>query len=263
MAATKSRPWATVRACQSASSVASASPKRRLLATVPLNRKAFWGMSAMRPQRASRSCSRTSTPSTRTWPSVASYSRGMRLMSVLLPEPVLPTNAVISPGEARNERSWRTGCSAPGIAEVHAPELDDAALAGIVRDDRSLGVVDRRLGLEDLVEALGGHRAARDEDEQEDRGQDREQDLHEVLQEGGQVADRQLAGLDAHGPEPHDRDGRQVDERGHHRDHQGEQPADLQGRVEQVAVGDVEAGLLVAGPHEGADDPDARRASRA
>ena len=42
----------------------------------------------------------------------------MRLISVDLPLPVLPTIAVVSPGPARNEMSRRTGSSAPGIAEL-------------------------------------------------------------------------------------------------------------------------------------------------
>ncbi len=57
---------------------------------------------------------RTSTPSTMTAPLVTSYSRGMRLMSVDLPLPVLPTMAVVLPGSARDEMPLRMGCSAPG-----------------------------------------------------------------------------------------------------------------------------------------------------
>ena len=49
-----------------------ASPKRRLLATVPENRTAFCGTLATRVQSRSRSRSRTSTPSTSTLPAVAS-----------------------------------------------------------------------------------------------------------------------------------------------------------------------------------------------
>ena len=38
----------------------------------------------------------------------------MRLMSVLLPLPVLPTTAVVWPGSTRNEIPRRTGSWAPG-----------------------------------------------------------------------------------------------------------------------------------------------------
>ena len=38
-------------------------------------------------------------PSTRTEPDVTSNSRGMRLAKVVLPDPVEPTMAVVSPGE--------------------------------------------------------------------------------------------------------------------------------------------------------------------
>ena len=50
----------------------------------------------------------------RTAPSVASYSRGIRLMRVVLPQPVLPMKAVVSPGLAVKVMSRSTSCSAPG-----------------------------------------------------------------------------------------------------------------------------------------------------
>ena len=43
MSATKSAAWATLRASHSSSSVASWRPRRRLVATVPANRKDCWG----------------------------------------------------------------------------------------------------------------------------------------------------------------------------------------------------------------------------
>ena len=67
----------------------------------------------------------------------------------------------------------------------------------------------------------------------------------------------QVARFDPRGPEPHDRDGREVEDRGHHRDGDREQPVDLELGLEQVAVGRLEARFLVARPHEGADDADA------
>ena len=49
-----------------------------------------------------------------TVPSVLSNRRRMRLTSVVLPAPVLPTIAVVWPGAVANEMSLSTGCSAPG-----------------------------------------------------------------------------------------------------------------------------------------------------
>ena len=77
--------------------------------------------------------------------------------------------------------------------------------------------MDRGLGLEDLRIRPDETAARGHEDEQEDGGQRREQDLEQVLQERGQVADRQVAGLDPHGAEPQDRDRREVEDREDHR----------------------------------------------
>ena len=68
---------------------------------VPVNRNAFCGTSPIRDQSTSGSRSRTSTPSTRTAPEVASKSRGTRLTSVDLPAPVEPMIATVWPGRAR------------------------------------------------------------------------------------------------------------------------------------------------------------------
>ena len=113
IASTKLRAWAPS-ACHSSSSVASWLPWRRLDATVPVNRYGFWGTSPISPHRSSGSSSRTSTPPTRTRPSVGSNSRGTRLTRVDLPEPVDPMTAVVSPGRTVNEMSQSTGASAPG-----------------------------------------------------------------------------------------------------------------------------------------------------
>jgi hypothetical protein len=118
MAATKSAAWAMSRACHSSVSVASGRPSRRLLATVPLNRNAACGTSPMSCQSGSSSCSRTSTPLTRTLPSVGSESRGMRLSSVVLPLPVPPMIALTWPGRRVNDRSLSTGCSLRGYPKL-------------------------------------------------------------------------------------------------------------------------------------------------
>ena len=53
--------------------------------------------------------SRTSTPSTVIWPLQASWKRGMRLASVLLPAPVTPMIATVSPGLTSKLTSCSTG----------------------------------------------------------------------------------------------------------------------------------------------------------
>ena len=60
----------------------------------------------------SGSQSRTSTPSTRTDPPVASKSRGISEIRVVLPEPVEPMIAVVWPGSAVKVMSRSTGESA-------------------------------------------------------------------------------------------------------------------------------------------------------
>ena len=80
------------------------------------------------------------------------------------------------------------------VAELDVAEVE-RALAG--RRRRGDGrVVDRRIGPEDLLDPAGRDDRARDQDEHEDGHHHREQDLHDVLQEGDQVADRHLAAVD-------------------------------------------------------------------
>ena len=181
----------------------------------------------------------------------------MRLISVDLPDPgAADDRRRLARGGAERQLA-QDGILGAGVAELHVPELDDAALAGIGRADGLDRVMDRRLGLEHLVDAPGGDRTARDQDEHEDRGQDGEHDLQQVLQECGERADLHRPVGDALGPEPHDRDRREVEDRRHDRDRHGEQTADLERRVEQVGAGRLEPRLLVRRPHEGADHPDA------
>ena len=141
------------------------------------------------------------------------------------------------------------------VAELDVAEGERAAAGRRRRGD--LGVVDRGLGPEDLLDPAGGHHGPRDHDEHEHGHHHREQDLHDVLQERDEVADRHLAAVDPDRAEPQDRDARQVEHRREQRDHDREHPVDLQGGRGQVAVGDVEALLLVARPDERPDDADA------
>lgn len=68
---------------------------------------------------SSRSCSRDmavmSVPSRVIRPAVASCSRGTRAVSVVLPEPVAPTRAIVSPGRIRRSIRDSTGTE-PGSA---------------------------------------------------------------------------------------------------------------------------------------------------
>ena len=125
MAATKSRAWATSSAVQRSSSVASRPANRRLSATVPLNRYACCGTSPMSSQRLSSERSRTSTPSIRTAPALASKNRGMSCSSVVFPAPVPPMMAVVSPGCSVKDRSREHRLLAAGVAEGHVAKLDD------------------------------------------------------------------------------------------------------------------------------------------
>ena len=81
---------------------------------MPVNRNGFCGTSPIRLHSSSGSISRTSTSSTSTRPAVASNSRGISEISVVLPAPVEPMMAVVSPGSAVNVTLHRTGKSAPG-----------------------------------------------------------------------------------------------------------------------------------------------------
>ena len=77
----------------------------------------------MRLRSRSKSSSRTSTPSTRTLPPVASKSRGISDSSVVLPAPVLPMIAVVCPASARKLMSRSTGDLGTRVLEPHVAQL--------------------------------------------------------------------------------------------------------------------------------------------
>ena len=180
----------------------------------------------------------------------------MRLIRVDLPLPVLPTIAVVWPGSGTERDRVEDRVLGARVAELDVVELDDAARAPAIAIGSSgstrVASVSRT-----CLDPLGRRRGARDHHEHDRGHEDREQDLHDVGEERGQVADRQVAVVHLDAAEPHDRDRRQVEDQHDRREHQGEQPGDPEGRVGQVPVGLVEAALLVLGPDEGADDPDA------
>src|SRR5215212_8290846 len=62
----------------------------------------------------SGSSARTSTPSTSTQPEVTSNKRVTSPTRVVLPDPVLPMMAVVSPGPTLNDTWSSTGATAPG-----------------------------------------------------------------------------------------------------------------------------------------------------
>ena len=78
-------------------SVASSRPQRRFSRMVPENRVFFCSTMAQPWRRASMVYSLTSCPPTDTTPSVASYSRGIRLTRVLLALPVPPRMPTVMP----------------------------------------------------------------------------------------------------------------------------------------------------------------------
>ena len=71
------------------------------------------GTTANCRRRCSRLMSRTSTSSSRIWPSVGSQKRVSRPISVLLPAPEAPAIPRHVRGSISNEMSWRTGHSLP------------------------------------------------------------------------------------------------------------------------------------------------------
>ena len=116
----------------------------------------------------------------------------------------------------------------------------------------------RRLGVEDLTDAVGGRGGARDHREHERGHHHRHQDLHDVGEERRQVADRHRAARDALAAEPQHGHRRQVQDPEQARDHHGEDAVDLQRGVGEVRVRHVEALLLEVVAHERADDTHAR-----
>ena len=81
----------------SSSSDAFASPQRRFSLIVPENSTFFCSTTATWLRSVSRSYCRTSTPPTRTLPSVTSYSRQMSCTRLVLEDPVPPMMPTVWP----------------------------------------------------------------------------------------------------------------------------------------------------------------------
>ena len=76
---------------------------------VPANMNTSWLTTTIRRRSAAASSVRTSAPSMRMLPAVASYRRGSSLMIVDLPAPVAPTTATVSPAAIDSDTSDSTG----------------------------------------------------------------------------------------------------------------------------------------------------------
>ena len=92
------------------------------------NRKASSETTATSRRSELGSTVRTSTPSTSTVPSSASYSRGISITSVVLPEPVGPDERDRAAGLDLEVDVAQDGL-AVAVAEAHAAQLD-APVAG-------------------------------------------------------------------------------------------------------------------------------------
>jgi hypothetical protein len=177
------------------------------------------------------------------------------LTSVVLPEPVLPMMAVVCPGLALKEISRQYGLLGAGVAELDVVEFDQAVR--IRQFGRHVRVGDLGLRVEDLLDPPGGDCRSRNHDEHERGHHHGHENLHDVLEEGRQIADRHATRIDAQPAEPDDGHGREVHDPEQERDHRREETIDPQRGVGEVAVGDVVARLVVIGAHERADDADA------
>ena len=127
-----------------------------------------------------------------------------------------------------------------------------------VSSDRDCGVLHRWLGVQDLFDPRAGRCSPWHHDEHEYRHHDRHKDLHDVGEERGEVADGHAA-VHAVGAEPDDRDRREVEDAQEQRDHEREHSRDLELRLRQVGVRDVEAAFLVVVSNERPNDPHARQ----
>ncbi len=121
----------------------------------------------------------------------------------------------------------------PRVAELHVAELDRPAAGGGLG---GVGVGHRGDDVQDRADALGRCRGPRHHDEHHRRHHHRHQDLDDVREEGREVADRHLAGVDPLAAEPDHRDAGQVHDEHQAGHHQGEQPVDGQRGRREVGV---------------------------
>ncbi len=141
----------------------------------------------MAPHTSAGRTSRTSRPSIRTCPPVdVEQPRARGRAAVVLPLPVEPTIAVVSPGRATRSTSLEHGVLGTGVRERRAlRRRRDPATRSTLGTSGSQ--VDRRLGVEHLGDALGRHLRPRPQHEHEGRHHDGHQGLDQVLLEGRQL----------------------------------------------------------------------------
>ena len=193
---------------------------------MPENRYGFCGTRPTVRDSSAGSRSRTSTPSTRTVPPVTSNSRGTRLSSVVLPLPVLPMTAVVSPGlgdqvdaaAAPAPRRPGSGSRPPRSSSWPCPAQRGHRLGR--RHHAGLGV-------EHLLDALGADLGPRDHHEHEGRHHDRHQDLHAGSCRNAVSAPICMSPLSMRcAAEPEHGHAGDVDDQHDGREHQRHQPAD-------------------------------------
>ena len=86
---------------------------------------------------------------------------------------------------------------------------------------------DRRFGIEDCTDPVGGHRRPRDHASKHEGGHHhRHQDLHQIGQEGDEGADLHGAVVDPDAAEPQHRHARDVEHQHHRREDRRHPPAD-------------------------------------
>ena len=145
-----------------------------------------------------------------------------------------------------------------GVREGHALQLEGTSCPVELLGVEAAPVGKRRLGVEDLADALARGRAAREDDDEVGDIDDGEQRLGHVVDEGHDLALGQLADRDAQRTRPQDGNDAQVhDEKGGGAQHCGE-PSYGDGGVRLVVRRGDEALRLAALAPERADDAHTR-----
>ena len=166
----------------------------------------------------------------------------MRETSVVLPEPVDPTIATVSPRFASKRDALHDRRFGAGVGELHLVERDRAGRGEVA--DRVRGAGQGGLARQHLADALGRDGGARDHDRHEARHQHAHEDLTDVLHEGEEGSDLDRAGVHLDRAEPDDPDDRDVEHEHRDREQQHEERADLAADHHDVGVRHREALLL-------------------
>ena len=131
--------------------------------------------------------SRTSTPPTSTSPSVASMRRATSATSVLLPAPVEPMIANVSPARTLTDTCSSTACSAPGY---RSPASRSSTVPGSVMSCTGCrrGTTEGRVSTTSK-NPLGGNSRPGDHRDHERGQDDRHHDLGQIAEIGDQRPD--------------------------------------------------------------------------